>query len=118
MTRRTLSTVGFLYKLLLRTLSTSFIVKNSSRLEYEVVLGSSVLMNFELTHPSDLVPLFVSVPNDELTIEQARALLHASTDEESLLEAWKTANSSPRFAKSYDSYDTGLYSQLLVSTDF
>jgi len=36
-----------------------------------------------------------NVPNDELTIEQARALLHASTEEESLLEAWKNANTSP-----------------------
>ena len=53
-----------------------------------------------MPYPNDLVLLFVLVPNDELTIEQARALLHASTDEESLLEAWKTANSSPRLENS------------------
>ena len=38
----------------------------------------------------------ILVPNDELSVEQARALLHASTDEDSLVNAWKNANSSPR----------------------
>ena len=41
------------------------------------------------------------MPNDELTVEQARALLHASTEEDALLQAWQNANSSPRNEATY-----------------
>ncbi|CAG5107451.1 Oidioi.mRNA.OKI2018_I69.chr1.g3328.t1.cds [Oikopleura dioica] len=35
------------------------------------------------------------LPNDELTVEQARSLLAASTDDNAIRSAWRDANSSP-----------------------
>ena len=57
------------------------------------------------------------MPNDELTVEQARSLLAASTDDNAIRSAWRDANSSPRYVmmlhypQSFELYVKKLFSE-------